>query len=253
MLPAIGGGYIFKFEWQVTYIEQELACPAGGANCWDWLEVVDPKPWTSEQQTYLANHLLEFAAALHSAAPSDPVSGYPAFIDTASFVNHVIVNELTRSLDAYTRSQFFYKDRDGKIFAGPLWDFDLIAGVGSDSAYQNLSVEGWQYESVESRFDSTADWFPILLADPAFRAALVARWRELRQGALSNAEVSARIATLTAGLSAAADRNFQKWQILTTERVGFFDTPTAGTWQGQVQAMQDWLLARMAWLDSQWQ
>jgi hypothetical protein len=252
-LPAISGGYMFKFEWQVTSIEQELVCPSGGANCWNSLEVVDPRPWNVEQQNYLASHLLDFSAALRSPMPSDPATGYPAFIDTGSFVNHVIVNELTRSLDAYTRSQFFYKDRDDKIFAGPLWDFDLIAGVGSASAYQNLAVEGWQYESVQSRFGSTADWFPTLLADPAFSAALVARWKELRQGPLSNAEVTARINGLTAGLSAAAARNFQKWDILATQRVGFFDTPTAETWQGQVQAMQHWLLARMAWLDSEWQ
>jgi hypothetical protein len=64
------------------------------------------------------------------AARADTTTGYPAFIDTPSFVNQVILHELTRNLDAYTRSQYFYKDRDGKVNAGPLWDYDLIAGVG---------------------------------------------------------------------------------------------------------------------------
>ncbi len=251
-LPAIAGGYIFKFEWQVMDIEQQLACPSGQQNCWNWLEVVDPSPWVPTQQAYLTQYLQQFVTALHSANPSDPTSGYPAFLDTASVVNTVIVNELTRNMDAYVRSQFFYKDRDSKLFAGPLWDFDLIAGVGSSSTYANMSSTGFQYESNATRITATVDWFPKLLADPAFKAQLVARWKELRTGLLSNSEVEARITRLTTGLSAGADRNFAKWNNLATQRIGFFDTPTANTWQGQVAAMRTWMTARLTWLDSQW-
>jgi hypothetical protein len=253
VVSEISGGYIFKFEWRVSSIEQELPCPNGQDNCWGWLEVVDPDPWVAQQQDYLTQYLQSFVNALHSAAASDPTTGYPAFIDSASFVNHIIINELTRNLDAYTRSQFFHKDRAGKIVAGPLWDFDLTAGVGSSANFANMDVEGWQYESVASRFPDTADWFPVLLAEPTFHAELVNRWLELRAGPLSDAQVSARIAQLTAGLSAGAQRNFQKWEgLLTEERVGFFDTPTLPTWEEHVSAMQQWLIARMAWLDSQW-
>ena len=117
----------------------------------------------------------------------------------------------------------------------------------------NSTLTGWQYESVASRFMTTADWFPKLIADPAFKAALIARWKELRQTLLSDAQVTARIASLTMGLANGAQRNFAKWNNLTTMRIGFFDTPTAATWDGQVTAMRDWLIGRMAWLDSQWQ
>jgi hypothetical protein len=119
-------------------------------------------------------------------------------------------------------------------------------------SYENVSIEGWQYEKFESRWAETADWFPVLLADPTFQASLSARWRELRRGVLSDTQILARIQTLTRGLANAAQRNFEKWPILTTGRVVAFDTPTADTWQGQVAAMQDWLLARAAWLDTQW-
>jgi hypothetical protein len=251
-LPAISGGYVFKFEWRVTDIEQELPCPAGTTSCWTSLEVADPKPWIPAQEAWLAGHLGMFANALHSAAPADAVTGYPAYIDVPSFVNHVIVNELTRNMDAYSRSQYFYKDRDSKIFAGPLWDFDLTAGVGTSGTYANLETSGWQYESNDTRIRETADWFPILLADPTFRAALVARWKELRGGPLSDAELSARISALTAGLQAAATRNFQKWPNLSTARVSFFTPPSADSWQGQVDVMRTWLLARATWLDTAW-
>ena len=251
-LPDIQGGYIFKFEWQSANIEQFLACPEGAAYCWDWLDVADPKPWNQEQQDYLVSHLVELSAAFHATNPADPTLGYPAFIDTASFVNHVIINELTKNMDGYVRSQYFYKDRDTKVFAGPLWDFDLIAGVGSSlGAFENISLEGWQYAHFESGW-RTADWFHVLLNDPTFQAALAERWRELRQGVLSNAEIVARIQGLSQGLANAAQRNFEKWPILGSEYVQQFETPTADTWQGQVEVMQNWLLERALWLDSQW-
>jgi hypothetical protein len=249
-LPAIAGGYIFKFEWRVMEIEQLLECPGGQDNCWDFLEVYDPKPWNPEQQGYLTNHLQSFTAALHSATPSDETTGYPAFIDVRSFATQVVIHELTRNLDAYTRSQYFFKDREGKINAGPFWDYDLIAGVGRQGS--GTVTDGWQHESMASRFSSTADWFPLLIADPTFSAAVVARWKELRQAELSDAQVTARIMDLTAGLSAGAARNFQKWDNLSAASVGGFDTPTAATWDGQVTAMREWLLQRMAWLDTMW-
>lgn len=252
-LPDIRGGYIFKFErGQRENIEQPLPCPEQAAYCWDWLEVADPKPWNQAQQAYLASHLAELTAAFHASDPADPTLGYPAFIETASFVNHVIIHELTRNMDSYVRSQYFHKDRDTKVFAGPLWDFDLIAGVGSsEGSYQNVALEGWQYENFESRWE-TADWFEVLVNDPTFQVALAGRWRELRQGVLADAEIVARIRMLTQGLASAAQRNFDKWPILTTELIEQFETPTADTWEGQVEVMQEWLLGRAAWLDTQW-
>ncbi len=252
LLPAVAGGYIFKFEWNVKTFEQPLPCPSGQSNCWDFIDVVDPAPMVPEQQQYLTQYLQQVTDALHSAPATDPASGYPAFLDVGSVVNTVIMNELTRNLDAYVRSQFFHKDRDGKLVAGPLWDFDLIAGVGMTSQAPNLSTSGFHYDAAQSRLDVTADWFPRLLADASFDAQLRARYQELRQGLLSDAQVIARIDTLSQGLAAGAERNFQKWDNLTTERIDVFTTPTADTWVGQLAVMRTWLVARLAWLDSQW-
>lgn len=253
MLPDLTGGYIFKFEWQVMDLEQPLQCPAGQANCWNFIDVVDPKPWVPAQQQYLTEYLQQVVTALHSASPSDATTGYPAFLDVDSFVNTVIISELTRNLDAYVRSHYLHKDRDGKLTAGPLWDFDLIAGVGANSANSsNLETTGFQYEASQQRLSATVDWYPLLLADAAFKARLVTRYKELRQGVLSDAQVTLRITTLSTGLAGGATRNFEKWNNLATQRIGFFQTPTADTWEGQVTAMRTWLAARLAWLDTQW-
>jgi hypothetical protein len=251
-LPDLSGGYIFKFEWQVANFEQPLPCPVEQANCWNYIEVVDPKPWAPEQRQYLTRYLQQVTYALHLPSPTNDVAGYPAFLDVSSFVNTVIITEVTRNLDAYVRSQFMHKDRDGKLVAGPLWDFDLSAGVGMNVQAPNLSTSGFQYEAAAQRFEVTADWFPRLLAEPTFDGQLRARYRELRQGLLSDDEIGARLAMLARGLEAGAARNFARWDNLTDPNAGGFISPIADSWEGQLGAMHAWLIERLDWLDSQW-
>lgn len=243
-LPKITGGYIFKFEW-LTAEEPTLECEGRPATCWHYLEVVDPSPLQPEQRAWLTQHLQQFNDLMQSRGFADPTTGYPAWIDTASFVDSLIINELTRNFDAYARSSYFHKDRDGKITAGPLWDLDITYGVGGGD---NLETAGWQYE--QPRWPKPNNWINRLVTDPVFLDLVRARWAQLRQGLLSDAQLDARLAALTAPLVNAADRNFQRWPILTEEKIGPIVTPTADTWPGQVQAMRDWMSGRMAWLDS---
>jgi len=284
----ITGGYIFSFQWMIT-AENPLPCPAGTADGWSYLELVDPLPIATKQQDYLINHLVAFNKALHGANIADATSGYPSYIETRSFVDTLILNELTRNMDALVRSQYFFKDRDKKINAGPLWDFDLIAGMGLNpggmmaSTLANTGTEGWQYEGNVSRMTTTSpskadagvptdagkkdggfgfpgtpaqagttDWFLVLLADPTFKSQLVSRWKELRGSLLADSAMDARIDGLTKNLGAAAERNFKRWPILSTARVNPFDTPTEATYAGQVTFMKTWLKKRAAWIDGQW-
>lgn len=243
--PAIEGGYIFKFEWMAAE-EPTLPCRGNPMTCWNFLEVVDPDPLQPEQKEWLNQHIQQFHDMLHSPGFADPQTGYPAWIDVQSFVDRLIIGELTREMDSYVRSAYFHKDRGGKITAGPLWDFDLSFGVGG--FFNNTQIAGWQYEQV--RFPLANDWYNQLMRDPAFVDRVRARWQELRQGLLSNAQLDARIAALAGPLTNAAQRNFARWPNLSEPWIGFFMTPTAPTWEGQVQAMRQWMFDRAAWLDS---
>ena len=284
----ITGGYIFKFEWAIAS-ENPLPCPAGTPDGWSYLELWDPLPIATKQQDWLINHLVSFNKAVHGTNIADAASGYPNYIEPSTFVDTVIINELTRNMDGLVRSQWFFKDRDKKINAGPLWDFDLIAGVGLNpgsmmaGTLANTAAEGWQYEGNASRMTTTnpskvdagvnadggkkdagsvmpgtptqagtTNWFPILIADPTFKSQLVARWKALRGSLLADSAMDARIDGLAKNLSGAADRNFKRWPILSQAQVSPFDTPTDATWAGQITSMKTWLKKRAAWLDGQW-
>lgn len=240
--PKISGGYIMSFEWLAA---EEPTVPCSGANCWQYLELRDPDP-VPAQRTWISNYVKSFSDALHGSSFTDPTTGYAAYIDVDSFVDQVILYELGRDMDAYLRSFYLYKDRGQKMFAGPLWDNDLTFGVGG--FFNNNQTSGWQYQ--QTRSPVANDWIQRLLQDPAFVNRIKQRWSSLRQGVLSNAQFESLINQISAPLSAAAQRNFTRWPNLTTQNIGPFVTPTANTWQGQVQQLKTWAQQRMSWLDS---
>ena len=247
--PArITGGYIFKFEWMAA--EDQVLAGTCDANlpCWSELEVVDPFPMNATQEAWLTSHIQTFHDVLNGASFADPTAGYASLINVDSFVDQLIVNELGREMDSYIRSAVFFKDHDTLISAGPLWDYNLTLGVGG--FFENDNPEGWQYE--QERMNMNNNWFPHLIEDPAFVARVAARWQQLRQTLLSDAEVDARINGLTAPLVNAAARNFQKWNNLDAEQVEMFNTPSTATWEEQVLFLRSWLAQRVAWLDTQW-
>ena len=269
-LPDISGGYIFKFDQlAVEEGEVELMCtsteteeeptdeapPGGGwgfgggmvGGCWDDLELVDPDPVNQQQLDWITTHIQTFHDLMHA----EPVGDYKAMMDVTSFADIVIINEITRDVDAYIRSHFMHKDRNGLITAGPVWDYNFSLGnISTD-------LEGWQWE--EGRAGST-DWHTVMANDAEFWSAVRARWQALRPGILSDAEVVNRIDGLAAPLLNAGPRDNARWPVGECFSWNVFgpgsgDEQTTftgdGTWEGEVQVLKDWTLARMAWIDSQ--
>lgn len=248
--PAISGGYMMQLNLMASEPPTLTCVVKAGAPCWTDLELIEPSEPPAAQLTWITNYMQKFHDSLRSANPSDPTTGYPAYIDVDSFVNQIVLNELAREGDSYMRSQHFYKDRGGKLFAGPLWDYDLgyEAVTGMMGMPGTSTVTGWQYAPMFG-MTSGSDWFVKLMADPTFVAKVKTRWQTLRQGVLSNAQLSARITALTGPLTNAAARNFQKWPNLNTATVGGFGTQVTQTWAQQVQIVQTFLTQRTAWLD----
>jgi hypothetical protein len=247
-LPAITGGYILKFELDVAE-EPTLSCRSttSQGRCWVDLEVSDPKAINIEQRSYITDYVQAFNEALFGANFTDPDLGYAAYIDVDSFVNYFVLQEFTRNLDAYIRSMYFHKVRDGKLFMGPLWDYNLIGGIGCCG---NDPIAGWQYAI--ARNGDANGWFQRLIEDPVFLSKVVTRYRALRNTVLSDVAIDQRILALTAPLGNAATRHFAQWPILAQAQLTYFTTSRSGTWQAQVADFSNWLHQRAAWLDTQW-
>jgi len=244
--PNISGGYLMQFNMMAA--EQPLI----KGNGWSDLELTEPDDALPQQIQWITNYIQKTHNAIHSSNPSDPTTGYPAYIDVDSFVNYIIANELGRQPDSYMRSTRIYKDRDKKLMAGPLWDYDLaydcyVGGFGFPGS-STSTIEGWQFQPMMMG-SSTCDWFYTLMQDPSFQSKISARWQELRRGPLSNENLSKRIKELSTPIANAAKRNFQKWNILGTSQVGGFGTQVTQTWEQQLTILENFLHKRAAWLD----
>ena len=74
------------------------------------------------------------------------------YLDIESFVDAFIVQEFFKQVDYATSSTRFYI-KDGKLYEGPVWDFDLSSGNCSSSyykSYNNVNTTGlsWQRETL---------------------------------------------------------------------------------------------------------
>lgn len=102
---------------------------------------VDPKPenMTDEQRKFI----IDYVNAADSAIVN--LENYEEYIDVDSFVDWIIMQELTCNLDScFRRSCYFTKDRGGKLKMGPIWDFDLAFGNFSldDPSYSTWNTIG---------------------------------------------------------------------------------------------------------------
>jgi len=171
------------------------------------------------QASYMENFIGEFENAINSPDFEDIATGYPNYIETTSFYDFFLLQELGRTVDGYRSSSFMHKDKasgawNGKLVAGPMWDFNLSYG-NADYCDADLTT-GWQYN-----FDDVCDftsaipfWWEKLLESTTYRNGLKCRWEELRQGPLHTDTINYFIDSVANYLEEARIRNFEKWPII---------------------------------------
>jgi len=249
--PDISGGYILKVD-VVDEDEEPFQTAAGTPPYFPWIGLLHVYPKgdeiTDAQHDWLLDYLDRFEAALFADEFTDPAAGYAAYIDVDSFVHYQLLTEALKNADSYYASEYMHKDREGLLTMGPIWDWNVSFGGTSDWA--TYEPEGWLYRDVD------AVWFSRLVEDPAYVARWAERWREVRAGVLATGLLLADIAETAAALDEAQERNFERWPILGEyiEELPHLNYPgweERPTYIDEVEYLETWLNARLAWLDGQ--
>ncbi|MBP3314739.1 MAG: CotH kinase family protein [Clostridia bacterium] len=171
-------------------------------------------------------------------------------IDIDSFVDMYIVNEMFANLDHYMFSCYFYKAPNGKLYAGPAWDFDISSG-NVDYGYAEGSAEsGPRQDLIYSGKLWIADrhtWYRRLLRNEEFVELLRKRLVGYKNEILSVAALADTATTdgYYARYGKAIERNFEKWKIM---GVYLWPNPQVivdiTTAEGQMNYLADWLRER---------
>ena len=100
---------------------------------------------------------------------NDPEQGYAKYIDVDSFIDYLILNNLSHNGDGLLLSMWLYNPDpagDGKLTFGPIWDVDLGSFSGSPTA--------------ELMRNADRLWYGRLFRDKDFAQRYIDRWHELR-------------------------------------------------------------------------
>jgi hypothetical protein len=244
----ITGGYLLEVDFRQG--EDYCRQTSNGT----WLCLANPEtllePDWAQHKAYIDGYIDATVNALYGAQFADPLLGYAAYIDVDSAVNFYLVQELLKNPDAnFLASVFLYKPRGGKLFLGPVWDFDLAINNAQWSFSGGSSPTGWHVRMQDSRQTGNYNWYTRLFQDPAFNQRVRTRWAELRQaGAIDS--LLTYIDRREAWLSQVQVQNFQRWNILNTVLPPQL-SPVVGPYTLHVAAMRNFLQQRIIWMDSQ--
>jgi hypothetical protein len=251
------GGYILKIDkWTGAFNDgfdsQYKPYPGTKAVTTFLYHFPEPEDISTQQKTYIKNYMNQAEASLQAPNFTHPVDGYRKYFDVPSFIQNMIIQEITKNVDAYRLSQFMYKDKESvnnKLKMGPVWDFDL--GIGNANYCAGELTTGWAFN-----FNQVCPgdgwqvhfWWSRMMEDPAFRNELGSTWKMLRQTKFTNVKIIGLVDSLKKVIKEPSFRNFDKWRIL--DKWVWPNVYVGYTWENEASYLQNWLIARMEWLDT---
>jgi hypothetical protein len=235
--PAITGGYIIKAD--KTTGGDQVAWTMPSYTSWD-VDFLHDSPKTenitSEQANYIKSVFFELSRTI-SLSNQNITDGYPSIIDIPTFVDFIIMSELSSNVDSYQFSTFFHKDRNGKLRAGPIWDYNLTFGNdlfqwGYDRSHYNV----WQLDNGDN---IGAKFFKDLFNDSVFRCYLAKRWFQLtaNEQPLNYTTINEKIDELQTILTESQLREQLRWNTVSLQKENII-------------AMKAWIQQRISWINS---
>lgn len=203
---------------------------------------------TKEQQDFIKNYFDQMEAAVFASNHTDETNGYRKYLDLDSFLKNFIVGEFAGNTDTYW-SVYMYKDAaDGKLFTGPIWDYDL--GFENDnrtypinilSDYIYASRGSVASESVRSMVTR------IVKEDSKAKARLLEIWKDaLSKGKLD--QLNDLVDETAELLQESQELNFKRWDILNEQVHQNFQA--LGSYNAEVQTVKTYITRRLETLDA---
>jgi hypothetical protein len=249
----ISGGYILRRDKKnnLTFDEYWTSPVDQPYHEQMWYEYFDPKydELTYEQAEYIMQWMEEFDNVMSGDDFAHPENGYKKYIRTKSFIDMMFINEISKGIDNYMFSTYFYKENDedgGQLNAGPPWDYNIGYGnVNYGEDWDAAETYGWGYPQ-----GSRTYWFERLMEDPAYQNEVFCRWTKFRDSIYTDESVIAIIDSCVSVLGEAVDRNFSKYPIL-----GEYFWPAIywpDTYEEEIEYLKSWLIDRLQWMDDEW-
>jgi len=176
--PNVTGGYITKADKTTggDPVAWTMSSSIGTGDVAYIHEQPKPVAVTGEQNLYIKSQFEKLSTSASNGNISVE-NGFPSVIDIPSFIDYMIINELSANADAYQFSTYYHKDRNGKLRAGPIWDLDLT--FGNDLFLWNFDrskTNTWQFSNGDNE---GARYWKDLFNNQTFKCYFSRRWNDL--------------------------------------------------------------------------
>lgn len=159
----ITGGYLIELNYDKWDEVSGFKTRQGVA-----FNVKSPEWCGNAAMKYISEYYQAFEDAVYATDDTGAYTGYNTgtgryfydYVDMDSLVKVFLLQELALNCDGFISSVYFYKDADGKMFAGPIWDQDMTFGTGW-SKTNAADIEDYHYLA------------KALIQIPAFKTAVV--------------------------------------------------------------------------------
>lgn len=200
------------------------------------LNIKEPEVQVNDARySYIKNYVIEAEQALYGANFRDPEQGYRKYLDVESFVDWYLINEIAKNNDAiFFSSCYMNLLPGGKLKMGPIWDFDI--------AFGNVNYNNNQQPS--GFYVKDAAWISRLFNDPAFVAAVKARFAYFKQNKTALLE---NINQKSVAVKWSIQEDNNKWNTLYNNN--YPNYAVVGSYNNEVQYLKDWINKRFDWLD----
>ncbi len=200
--------------------------------------------YVEAQYNYISNYIKKTEEAIYSNNLCDcDGKSYTNYIDVDAMIDYYIVQGTSDNGDAFVNgSTYLYKKRSGKLYWGPLWDFDYVAWWATDFTVDTI------------RDSYQIDLFPwigeLLKKDSSFKEKYITRMKEFDDVIRQSAQDGGQIDVFAKQLYLSQHAN----HILRPSAAdGYADengTPYTVTYDNEIARFKRCLIKRVDWQDN---
>ena len=230
-IPDISGGYLIELDEyydEVSKFKTENNQPIMFKNP----EFVGTNP---EMMAYIKAYIQAFENAVQSdsytAAYEGEILHYSELFDMDALVDYWLINEIFFNEELNKKSTYMYKDIDGLMYMGPIWDMDWSSGGEG----QTHITDEWATRHYSTNAQANS-WYKFLIQDPYFIVKAQERYWQIR-----NDQVVDMLAELDSNyelLKESAAGNGKRWNY-------------GSDYKKYVDNLRNWLNTHLNWMDTQ--
>ena len=235
-VPSINGGYLLELDEyydEVSKFKTNSSQPIMFKNP----EFVKTN---SDMMKFVQDYVQAFEDAVQSSDYKAVYDGeaihYSELYDFDALVDYWLISEIFYNEELNKKSTYMYKDIDGLMMMGPIWDMDWSSGAAGTAAG---ATNQWATNSFNANAQKD-QWYKNLVQDPYFLVRAQERYWEIR-----DEQVQDMLDVMDEHyeyLEESGKADYETWLSKAGRRTSF---------ESDYHNLKTWLNTHLAWMDSQ--